>query len=187
MTATRPNWRARLAIIGPLAVFIVFIMIVASQLGRETQVTIHSKLVGQRLPAIDLPGLNQTGQAAAPGLTSADFHTGKPVLVNVFASWCIPCRAEAPQLAKMAEMGVTINGIAVRDKPEDVAQFLHDSGNVFARIGLDSNGQTQISLGSSGVPESFVVDGKGIIRYQHIGEIRPEHVALLMQQLAAAQ
>ena len=182
MTPAQPNWTARLAIIIPLALFVIFIIMVAGQLGRETQVIVHSKMIGQPLPALDLPGLGD-----GPRLTSADFRTGKPVLVNVFASWCIPCRVEAPQLAKMAEMGVTINGIAVRDKPEDVADFLRTTGNVFARVGLDLTGQTQISLGSSGVPESFVIDGKGIIRYQHIGEIRPEHVTILMQQLAAAE
>jgi cytochrome c biogenesis protein CcmG/thiol:disulfide interchange protein DsbE len=83
-------------------------------------------------------------------------------------------------------MGATVNGIAVRDAPDDVAAFLAANGNPFARVGLDKTGQTQIALGSSGVPETFVVDGAGVIRYQHIGEIRPEHLPLLMRQLAEA-
>lgn len=175
------SWLTRLAIYGPLLLFAVFVVFVGSQLGRETRVTVTSKLIGQPMPAVSLPGLGD-----APGLTSADFKAGKPVLVNVFASWCVPCRVEAPQLAQLTAMGVTVNGIAVRDAPDDVAAFLTTNGNPFARIGLDKTGQTQIALGSSGVPETFVVDGAGIIRYQHIGEIRPEHVKLLMAKLAEA-
>ncbi|TFU01499.1 DsbE family thiol:disulfide interchange protein [Polymorphobacter arshaanensis] len=171
----------RLAIYGPLLLFAVFVVFVGSQLGRETRVTVTSKLIGQPMPAVNLPGLG-----GAPGLTSADFKTGKPVLVNVFASWCIPCRVEAPQLARLTAMGVTVNGIAVRDAPDDVAAFLKTNGNPFTRVGLDKTGQTQITLGSSGVPETFVIDGRGIIRYQHIGEIRPEHIALLMAKLTEA-
>jgi cytochrome c biogenesis protein CcmG/thiol:disulfide interchange protein DsbE len=175
------SWLTRLAIYGPLLLFAVFVVFVGSQLGRETRVTVTSKLIGQPMPAVNLPGLGD-----APGLTSADFKTGKPLLVNVFASWCIPCRVEAPQLAQLTALGATVNGIAVRDAPDDVAAFLKTNGNPFARVGLDKTGQTQITLGSSGVPETFVVDGAGVIRYQHIGEIRPEHVELLMRQLAEA-
>ncbi len=175
------SWLTRLAIYGPLLLFAVFVVFVGSQLGRETRVTITSKLIGQPMPPLALPGLG-----AAPGLTSADVQRGKPVLVNVFASWCIPCRVEAPQLALLAETGVPVLGIAVRDAPDDVVDFLKANGNPFTRIGLDKTGQTQIALGSSGVPETFVIDGRGIIRYQHIGEIRPEHVALIQQKLAEA-
>ena len=180
------SWLTRLAIYGPLLLFAVFVVFVGSQLGRETRVTVTSKLIGQPMPALALPGLGDAPGQSVPGLSSADFKTGKPVLVNVFASWCVPCRVEAPQLAQLTAMGVTVNGIAVRDAPDDVAAFLTTNGNPFARIGLDKTGQTQIALGSSGVPETFVVDGAGIIRYQHIGEIRPEHIELLMAKLAEA-
>jgi cytochrome c biogenesis protein CcmG, thiol:disulfide interchange protein DsbE len=185
MPVTQPNWRLRLAIIIPFAVFIGFVIMVAGQLGRPTQEVIHSKMIGQPLPDIRLPGLSAAGYAV-PGLAPADFVTGKAVMINVFASWCLPCQAEAPELERLQKMGVTIDAIAVRDAPEDIAGFLGKYGNPFARVGLDTTGKTQIMLGSSGVPETFIVDGKGRIRYQHIGEIRPEDIAELMRQLAEA-
>lgn len=184
-SGTRANWTMRLAIIVPFAVFIGFVIMVAGQLGRPTQEVVRSKMVGQPLPTITLPGLD-AGGITVPGLTPADFATGKPVVINLFASWCLPCQAEAPQLARLQKMGVTISAIAVRDAPDDIAGFLTKFGNPFARIGLDTTGKTQIQLGSSGVPETFIIDGKGRIRHQHIGEVRAEDVPALMRQLAEA-
>jgi len=82
---------------------------------------------------------------------------------------------------------VEIDAIAIRDKPEDVARFLERNGNPYTRIGSDTVGKVQISLGSSGVPETFVVDGKGIIRHQHIGDIRAEDIPEIIQALEAAK
>src|SRR5690606_18285832 len=93
-----------------------------------------------------------------PGLSSTDFADGKPRLLNIFASWCVPCRAEAPQLAALEQQGAEIVGVAIRDRPEDVAAFLQAFGNPFTRIGADQISQVQLSLGSSGVPETFVID-----------------------------
>ncbi len=112
-----------------------------------------------------------------PGLTSAELAQGKPHLVNIFASWCVPCAAEAPQLRQIAEAGVPVVGIAIRDRPEAVADFLQRYGNPFERIGVDDQSKVQIAMGSSGVPESFVVDGKGRIVQQTIGPINPGDVA----------
>jgi cytochrome c biogenesis protein CcmG/thiol:disulfide interchange protein DsbE len=124
--------------------------------------------------------------AERPGLARADLADGKPRLLNVFASWCLPCAVEAPQLAALEAEGVEIVGVAIRDRPEDVAAFLARHGNPFARIGADDRSVVQLGIGSSGVPETFVIDGKGTIRYQHIGEIRPEHLTLLRQKLMEA-
>src|SRR6185503_19688975 len=107
-------------------------------------------------------------------------------LVNVFASWCVPCITEVRVLQQLAARGVTIDGIAVRDRPEDVADFLARNGDPYERIGSDARSQVQIALGSSGVPESFVIDGRGVIRYQHVGRIKEADVPLILAKLEAA-
>ena len=143
---------------------------------------VQSAMVGQPMPDILLP----PAVADRPGLQTADLREGSPKLLNVFASWCIPCRAEAPQLAALERQGATIVGVAIRDDPADVAQFLNNYGNPFARIGADERGALQLELGSSGVPETFVIDGTGVIRYQHIGDIRETDVPVLLRELEKA-
>ena len=109
------------------------------------------------------------------------------MLLNLFASWCLPCAVEAPHLEALSAKGATIHAIAVRDQPADVGGFLDKHGNPFGRIGLDQGGRMMIALGASGVPETFVVDGRGIIRFQHLGEIRAEHVPMLLAELEKAR
>ncbi|HMO69824.1 MAG TPA: DsbE family thiol:disulfide interchange protein, partial [Novosphingobium sp.] len=82
--------------------------------------------------------------------------------------------------------GAEIVGVAIRDRKEDVTAFLAAHGNPFTRIGADDVSAVQMGIGSSGVPETFVIDGKGVIRHQHIGEIRPEHVPMLLEKLREA-
>lgn len=167
----------------PLGLFILFLVVFAGGLISPESKTIPSKLVGKPMPAFALsPAL-----PAKPGLSSAELANGQPHLVNVFASWCVPCIAEAPQLRQLAEAGVPIYGIAIRDRPEDLARFLQRNGDPFRAIGGDPNSSVQIALGSSGVPETFIVDGKGIIRRQHIGAINPEDVPGVMSALGDAR
>ena len=97
-----------------------------------------------------------------------------------------PCAAEAPQLAALQRQGADIVSVAVRDTPDDVARFLARYGNPYSRIGADDLSQVQLGIGSSGVPETFVIDGQGIIRYQHIGDIREPDVAMLLGKLQEA-
>jgi cytochrome c biogenesis protein CcmG/thiol:disulfide interchange protein DsbE len=164
----------------PLALFLLFIGLFASGLLQPDDRQIHSAMVGKPLPDFALPA----AASDRPGLSTADFRAGQPRLLNIFASWCVPCAAESPQLVELARAGVPIDGVAIRDARPDVDGFLARWGNPYARIGLDARSALQLALGSSGVPESFVVDGKGIIRYQHIGDIRAEDVAVIRQKLA---
>ncbi len=140
---------------------------------------IASQIVGQKLPEFSA-GPAVPGQ---PGLASTDFRDGKPRLLNVFASWCVPCVQEAPMLMRLKDMGVEVDGIAVHDTQADLAKFLADNGNPYARIGLDEAGRAQLAFGSSGVPETFVVDGQGKIVHQHIGVIEEDDMRKLLAML----
>jgi cytochrome c biogenesis protein CcmG/thiol:disulfide interchange protein DsbE len=170
-----PRWALWL----PLALFGVFIALVMAGLFRPAGQEVESAMIGKPLPEFNL----RAATADRPGLSTAEFKDGNPRLLNVFASWCIPCAVEAPQLAVLRGKGAEIHAVAIRDRPKDVAGFLARYGNPFARIGADDVSAVQLALGSSGVPETFVIDGKGVIRYQHIGEIRPEHVDMLLAKL----
>jgi cytochrome c biogenesis protein CcmG/thiol:disulfide interchange protein DsbE len=174
---------SRAARFAPLALLLVLIAALVWRLATPADSNVHSQLAGKPVPAFDLP-------AALPGkagLSSRDLAAGQPRLVNVFASWCVPCITEVKVLQALRRQGVVIEGIAVRDRPEDLAVFLAEHGDPYERIGNDGQSRVQIALGSAGVPESFVVDGRGIIRYQHIGPIEADDLATVIRQLEAAR
>ncbi len=166
----------------PLAAFAGFFALVAFGLLRPANRDVASAMIGKQLPEFNLPAAT----ADRPGLSRADLIGGKPRLLNVFASWCLPCAVEAPQLAYLQSQGFEISGVAIRDRRDDLAAFLARNGNPFTRIGADDVSAVQLGIGSSGVPETFVVDGRGIIRYQHIGEIRPDQIDLILRELEKA-
>ena len=163
----------------PLILFIGFAVLAGFMLTQPKDEFVESQMVGKPLPEFQLRPAAQD----RPGASLSNFQDGKPKLLNVWASWCLPCIAEAPQLEALKEEGVEIIGIAIRDKPEDVAQFLDRHGNPYTRIGADEISSLMIEIGASGVPETYVIDGAGNIRYQHIGDIREEHVSLLLEKL----
>ena len=114
---------------------------------------------------------------------TADFRDGHPRLLNIFASWCVPCRDEVPMLARLQAAGVEIDGLAVHDSAPDLQAFLAQYGDPYRRIGLDDNGRAQLAFGSAGVPETFVVDGSGKIVYQHIGVVAEDDIPRLLALL----
>jgi len=166
----------------PLALFAGFFVLVMTGLLSPADRNVASTMIGKPLPQFDL----RPAVPDRPGIATAQLADGKPRLLNVFASWCIPCIAEAPQLEAWARQGVPIDGIAIRDRTEDVQRFLSANGNPYKRIGADDLSAVQLSIGSSGVPETFVIDGKGIIRHQHIGDIRAEDIPKLIEKLREA-
>ena len=159
----------------PLAAFALLVGLVAANLLRPADRTVRSALIGQPLPAFVLPPI----APGKSGLSSADFGRGQPRLLNIFASWCIPCAAEAPQLLRLKAMGVPVDAVAIRDTPSALRDFLRRNGDPYDRVGDDRQSAVQLALGSSGVPESFVIDGRGRIAYQHVGDIRADDVAAI--------
>lgn len=167
----------------PLALFAGFVGLVLIGLLRPADRTIESQMVGKPMPEFALPARVPD----RPGLTRGDLIGGQPRLLNVFASWCVPCITEAPVLGQLKLAGVEIVGVAIRDRQDDVSGFLARHGNPYSRIGADDVSAVQFALGSSGVPESFIVAPDGTIRYQHIGEIRADQVPMILAKLKEAE
>jgi cytochrome c biogenesis protein CcmG/thiol:disulfide interchange protein DsbE len=168
---------------------IIVVMLVSVFLGMmlsdRNPKELDSVLIGKRVPTLSLSPLLEGGL----NLTQDDMITGKPVLVNFFASWCIPCRAEHESLMVLAgEQNIDIIGIAYKDDPDRSRAFLAELGNPFARTGVDLDGRVAIDWGVSGVPETFLVDGDGIVRYRHWGPIVGESLTTrLLPELERVQ
>jgi cytochrome c biogenesis protein CcmG/thiol:disulfide interchange protein DsbE len=153
----------------PAAAFAVLLAAFALGLGHDPHL-LPSALIDRPAPNFALPALYE----GAGGLARQDFE-GRVTLVNFFASWCAPCREEQPALMTLAHRpGVTLDGIAYKDKPEDSRRFLERLGNPYAHIGVDRDGTTAIDFGVYGVPETYVIDGSGRIRYRHVGPLTAE-------------
>jgi cytochrome c biogenesis protein CcmG/thiol:disulfide interchange protein DsbE len=167
----------------PFIGFVLLFAVVTFGLKKPAERTIKSALVGKPLPDFALPPV----VPGKPGLASRDIVGGRPRLLNVFASWCLPCIAEAPQLMALKQAGVEIDGVAVRDTAPALQTFLARNGDPYARIGDDRQSSVQLSIGSSGVPETFLIDAHGRIVEQHIGDIRAEEVPDILAKLRAAQ
>jgi cytochrome c biogenesis protein CcmG, thiol:disulfide interchange protein DsbE len=139
-----------------------------------------SVLIGKPVPEFALPAIAGT---TLPGLSTADLKSGNVSLINIWASWCGPCRIEHPLLMELSKRtDIRLYGINNKDDADNAKRFLGTMGQPFAAIGADATGRVTIDWGSYGVPETFVVDGKGIIRFKLIGPLSPEIIATTLSK-----
>ena len=167
----------------PVVAFVALIAVLASGLYKPADRTVRSAMIGQPLPRFALDAI----VPGKGGVGSADFGKGQPRLLNIFASWCAPCIAEAPVLMRLKAAGVEIDGVAIRDTRPALQAFLARNGDPFDRVGGDPDSRIQFALGSSGVPESFVIDGRGRIVHQHIGDIKAADVPAILAAVERAR
>ena len=175
----RASNRRRWPVIIPLALFAVLAGLFLVQLFRGDPSKLPSALIGRPAPAFVLPameGLARNG-APVPGLSRADL-LGRVTVVNIWASWCVPCRDEHPLLIELARNPeIRVVGINYKDQAENARRFLGTLGNPFAAIGVDTAGRAAIDWGVYGVPESFIVAPDGTIAYKHVGPLTPQALA----------
>lgn len=153
----------------PLAIFIALAVLLAVGLERDPR-RVPSPLIDKPAPSFTLPSLAAEGATVSP----ADFE-GKVWLLNVWASWCVACRAEHPVLNDLAQRDlVPMVGLNYKDAHADAVRWLRDWGNPYSVVAVDADGRVGIDWGVYGVPETFVIDQRGRIRHKHIGPISPE-------------
>ncbi len=176
MSATVPDDRPkrRLFVLLPLVVFLALAALFFFRLGSGDPSRIPSALIGHPAPQTDLPplaGLLSSDGKPLPGIAPADFK-GAVTLVNVWASWCVPCHDEAPLLSALSEdKRIRVVGINYKDQPDNARRFLGRYGNPFAAAGADGNGRASMEWGVYGVPETFLVGRDGRIAYKLVGPI----------------
>ncbi len=178
----RFGWRrliVRLAVLLPLLLFAGLVLLFLIRLFAGDPARIPSALIGHPAPPTNLPpiaGLERDGRPV-PGIEPASFK-GAVTLVNVWASWCVPCHDEAPLLVELArDPRLRVVGINYKDDPENARRFLGRYGNPFAAAGADPNGRAAIEWGVYGVPETFIVGRDGRIAYKLVGPITPDNLA----------
>ncbi|GAB1718012.1 MAG: periplasmic protein thiol [Nitrobacter sp.] len=167
----------------PLAVFAALALVFWLRLGDTDISRIPSALIGHPAPKTTLPPLPGlvSDDKPVPGIDPASFK-GKVSLVNVWASWCVPCHAEVPLLIELAkDRRVQFVGINYKDAPDNARRFLGRYGNPFDMVGIDGNGRASIEWGVYGVPETFVVGRDGTIAYKLVGAITPENVDAVLR------
>ncbi|HEY2134536.1 MAG TPA: DsbE family thiol:disulfide interchange protein [Xanthobacteraceae bacterium] len=175
--------RMRLTVLVPLVLFLALAALFFVRLYAGDPSHIPSALIGQPAPATNLPpvgGLLRDGQPV-PGVASADF-SGAVTVMNVWASWCIPCHDEAPLLVRLAEdKRIRVIGLNYKDQPENARRFLGRYGNPYAASGADISGRAAIEWGVYGVPETFIVGRDGKIAYKVVGPITPDNLDTIVR------
>jgi len=177
-TSASPQRRTFLMVL-PLIAFIGLAVLFWFRLGSGDPSRIPSALIGRPAPQTALPPLEglQADNVQVPGLDPAAFK-GKVSLVNVWASWCVPCHDEALLLTELGkDSRLQLIGINYKDAPENARRFLGRYGNPFGMVGVDANGRAAIEWGVYGVPETFVVDGKGVVRFKYVGPLTDDVMA----------
>lgn len=172
----------RAAVFIPLAIFLALAAIFFFRIGGDHSV-VPSALIGRNAPDLQLPALNG---ANVPAIDPASFK-GAVTVVNVWASWCGPCRAEHPYLVRLSkEARIRVAGINYKDQPQNALRFLKDQGNPFASISADNAGRAAIEWGVYGVPETFLVGRDGRIRYKQVGPLTAENFPRLIAEIEKA-
>jgi cytochrome c biogenesis protein CcmG/thiol:disulfide interchange protein DsbE len=167
----------RLFFLVPVVVFIGLAWLLYVGLFQGPPSLLPSPLVGKPAPDIALPALD----AQAEKFDRAELGQGRPIIVNFWASWCVPCRLEHSTLeALAARKGIALYGVDYKDKPENARAFLSELGNPFGKINQDQEGRVSIDWGVTGVPETFVIDSKGIIRVHYAGPLNDQVVEQLI-------
>jgi len=156
----------RLLFFLPVAVFAGLAVSFWWGLGRNASVQ-PSALIDQQVPQFVLPPVEGVDK---PGLSTADLK-GQVALVNFFASWCVPCLAEHPLITRLADEGLPVYGINYKNEPAEASAWLAKYGNPYTLIGSDFDGRIGVEFGVTGMPESFIIDRNGVIRYKQVGVI----------------
>src|ERR1700730_18183632 len=173
--AERPAARRPLLVFVPLVLFAALAALFVIRLYSGDASLLPSALIGRQVPAFALPPVE--GLPDKPGFSDADLRQGEVTLVNVFASWCVPCHLEHELIMRLsaapalAHAGVRLFGLAYKDEPENLRRFLAEGGDPFVKIGADRKGRTSIDWGVYGVPETFIFKGDGTIAYRFVGPI----------------
>ena len=154
-----------LMILPPL-IFAGFVTLAGVGMFRGDPNALPSTFIGEIAPALPTEALQ-----GYPGVTAQDLASGEVSLINFWASWCPPCRAEHPTLMKMAADGIRIYGINIKDDPDHASGFLEKDGNPFQGVGADPKGRSAIDWGVTGPPETFIIDGQGKVLFKFIGPL----------------
>ncbi|WP_072396101.1 DsbE family thiol:disulfide interchange protein [Hyphomicrobium sp. CS1GBMeth3] len=186
-----PGRRRRGWVLAPLIIFGIIAALFAFALTSGDPSKLPSALIGRPAPKTEFPpleGLLESGQPVA-GFSAADLAKGEVSIVNFWASWCVPCIEEHPLLIALRERtGVAIYGVNYKDQAEAGRRFLGRYGNPFTAVGTDRNGRNAIEWGVYGMPETFVINGRGEIAYKHVGPISKQSLETqLVPAIAAAQ
>ncbi|MET0569672.1 MAG: DsbE family thiol:disulfide interchange protein [Hyphomicrobiaceae bacterium] len=164
-------------LLAPVVIFVGLVSMFAFALHKGDPSKLPSALVGRAAPPLalaPLEGLVGDGGQPVPGIEANAFKTGGVSVVNFWASWCVPCVQEHPLLVRLAERAdVTLYGVNHKDQAVNARRFLGRYGNPFKAVGVDANGRAAVDWGVYGMPETFIVDGRGIIVYKHVGQLTP--------------